>query len=102
MATGARVVGLRVDTIFEDLLSNPGGYGFTDTTRPCIPVPGYALAASCATAVFFDDLHPTTAAHRVVAQAALSAVVPEPATVALTAAGLGVLAAAGVRRRRAA
>lgn len=100
--TGARVVGFRLDNLFVDLLNNPAGYGFTNTTQPCIPVPGYSVAASCATSVFFDDLHPTTAAHRVVGQAtaqALHATVPEPATVLLFGAGVVTLAGFAARRR---
>ena len=102
--TGSRVVGFRLDNLFVDILNNPAGYGFTDNTRPCIPVAGYSVAPSCATSVFFDDLHPTTAAHAVVgAQAAaqvLQATVPEPTTVVLVGAGLVAMGAAAARRRR--
>ena len=102
--TGARVIGLRLDNLFLDILNNPAGYGFADTTRPCTPVAGYSLAASCETSVFFDDLHPTTAAHRVVGQAAaaqvLQATVPEPTTVVLVGAGLVAVGATAARRRR--
>jgi outer membrane lipase/esterase len=102
--TGASVIGFRLDNLFLDLLNNPGRYGFTDTTRPCIPVTGYSVAPSCATSVFFEDLHPTTAAHAVVGQAAaqavLQATIPEPATMVLVGTGLVAVGAAASRRRR--
>jgi phospholipase/lecithinase/hemolysin len=98
------VIGFRLDNLFLDLLNNPGRYGFTDTTRPCIPVTGYSVAPSCATSVFFEDLHPTTAAHAVVGQAAaqavLQATIPEPATMVLVGTGLVAVGAAASRRRR--
>ena len=102
--TGASVIGFRLDNLFLDILNSPAGYGFNDTTRPCIPAAGYSVAPSRESSVFFDDLHPTTAAHAVVGRAAaqvLQATVPEPATVALVGAGLVAVGAATARRRRA-
>ena len=48
--------------------------------------------------LFSDALHPSSAAHAVIAQAALSAVVPEPETYALMLLGLGVVGWAARRR----
>lgn len=104
----ANILGLRLDNLFANILADvaTGGtkYGFTNATIPCIALP------SCAGSVFFDPLHPTSAAHGLIAQAALARVVrgvdvaldvravPEPATIALVAGGLLVLG--GVARRR--
>jgi outer membrane lipase/esterase len=100
----ANILGLRLDNLFGNILADvaTGGtkYGFTNATVPCIALP------SCAGSVFFDPLHPTTAAHQLIAQAAFARVVqgvdvsavPEPSTVVLVGAGLIVLG--GVVRRR--
>jgi phospholipase/lecithinase/hemolysin len=107
-ASNATIYRPRFDNLFTSILGAPGAFGFTNTTNPCIDVliPGtnvlYPKAPSCATAVFFDDLHPTTATHRLVAQVAAASVVPEPATVVLVGAGVISLACAGALRRRAA
>jgi phospholipase/lecithinase/hemolysin len=58
--------------------------------------------------VFFDGLHPSSAAHQLIGNAAYQlvafdqnvAVVPEPATIALVGGGLLVLGAGAARRRR--
>jgi outer membrane lipase/esterase len=107
---GSTFYGLRLDTLFDNILLDAaaGGtrYGFTNVTTPCL-TPG---VPTCAGALFADALHPTTAAHQLIAQAAVQRVrfgvdvaplatttVPEPATFLLVAGGLLVLT--GVRRR---
>lgn len=69
------------------------GNGFTNVTSACIGTAG------CATALYFDSIHPTAAAHQILAGEMLAAV-PEPQTMLLMALGLlGLLAV--VRRRQA-
>ncbi len=89
-----------------DINTRPGDYGITNLSAPCInPVaPGFYFVpgsndadGNCATSAFADDLHPSARVHQIVAQAALAAVVPTPATGALVALALVVL---GVSRRR--
>jgi outer membrane lipase/esterase len=88
---GSTFYGLDLDALFTrvraDAASGGTTYGLTNATVPCF------LGPSCATSVFADDLHPTTAAHALIASAAVDAVtgvVPEPAT----------LRVASVERRR--
>jgi phospholipase/lecithinase/hemolysin len=91
---------IRVFNTFAEqsrLLEDPAAFGFTDTTTPCILTP--ALATGCQGFVFFDGVHPTTAAHAALAEAFFEAVVPAPASLALLLGG-GVLL--GWRWRRAA
>ncbi|TPG61144.1 PEP-CTERM sorting domain-containing protein [Roseomonas nepalensis] len=83
----------------DAIAANPASFGFTQSIdTPCLAAPGAAPA--CAGFLFFDAIHPTTAAHQLIGAAAGSLVsVPEPASVALF--GLGLLALAGCRRRAA-
>ncbi len=55
-----------VEATFDRLLSSPADFGFTNTSDPAF---GNA-AANPATYVFWDEIHPTTAAHSLLASAA--------------------------------
>jgi outer membrane lipase/esterase len=91
-----------VDTfaLVNTILANPGAFGFSNVSSPCLTGDFAAGAVICpnpGTFVFWDSLHPTTAAHGVLGDAFARAV-PEPAT--LTLVGLGMALTAAVRRRR--
>ncbi len=66
------IIVLDVNTLFEEVTANPEGFGFADVTRACLAIqcqnPGEFL--------FWDDIHPTTAAHQQIAALALSALQP--------------------------
>lgn len=82
--------------IRDDAINNGGAiYGITNVSMPCGSFAGSA-GASCASSLFSDALHPTSAAHAVVGAAALRAV-PEPDMAWLALAGLAVLT---LQRRR--
>jgi phospholipase/lecithinase/hemolysin len=53
-------------------------YGLTNATTPCFA--GYAgsTGADCATSIFADDIHPTTAVHALLADAAYDLLNPAP------------------------
>lgn len=82
-------------SLLNGLVSNAASYGFTNVTDAC---GAEANALDCSTALFYDGIHPTTAAHELIAQAFYASVssVPEPASVALWLIGGGLL---WVRRR---
>lgn len=76
-ASGATVVIVDIETLFRDQLARPEVYGFSNVTVPCyVPNAADVLVATgaCATeaglqgSVFFDPVHPTSAAHRLIAQ----------------------------------
>lgn len=100
--TTAQIYMLDVFNIFDSILANPAAEGFTNTTDECRSVTGglFASERSCANAsryVFWDEIHPTTAAHGVLGREALVLLqsgqtvyqqVPAPASVVLLICGL--------------
>jgi phospholipase/lecithinase/hemolysin len=92
--------------LLDAAVANPGIFGFTDASTPCwtgSPA-GTGPGTLCSTDplvqdqhLFWDGLHPTEAAHALIAEAALQ-IVPEPGSLSLVCGGL--FAAALVARRR--
>lgn len=88
-----------LDALFRDAIANPAAYGFTNVTDSC-------LFTGCTTPgsyLFWDELHPTAAAHQQIAAlvAAELATAPLPVPAALLLLGMVVLGAArlhGARR----
>ena len=69
----------------DQVLNNPAAFGFTNTTHACL-ADVEALLAGCPGYVFFDSVHPTTAAHAILGDQ-LSSAIPGPSTAALLTAG---------------
>jgi phospholipase/lecithinase/hemolysin len=77
---------------FADITANAAAYGFTNTTQSCFdrnasPPDFSGVLAGCAGYLYFDNVHPTTAGHALLANA-FAAAVPEPQTWALMLFGL--------------
>jgi phospholipase/lecithinase/hemolysin len=81
-------------TLAEEVIADPASYGFTNVTAPGLDLTAGTVSPGH---LFWDPIHPTTAAHRLIADAAVAELVPEPSIVLLFASGL---AAMGVRVRR--
>ena len=77
------------------IAANPALFGFSNVSDACGAVSG----ANCDQYAYWDGIHPTAAAHRVIADAFLAVAVPEPETWVLLAGGLAALGA--ISRRRA-
>jgi phospholipase/lecithinase/hemolysin len=63
------VVHVSAFQLLNHMAANPGVYGFTDVTNP-----GIMNLPAADTHLFWDDIHPTTRAHRFVADAVFDAV----------------------------
>ncbi len=91
----AGVTPFNLSGVVNAVVSNPGAYGLSNVTDAC----GAVLGCNPSQYLFWDGIHPTSAAQQILASAMLVAVVPEPALAPLMLLGLvGVVVAA---RRRA-
>jgi len=81
--------------LMRSIKSNPAAYGFTNVTDACFN--GSTVCGDPSTYLFFDDFHPTTATHEILAGSFTATVVPVPSTIILFCTGFGCLA---VLRRR--
>ena len=92
-ALPADIIQFDTFALFNDIVSNPAASGFSNATDGCL------LTQACSNPddyIFWDDFHPTAAAHARIAGAFAQAV-PEPGSLLLLATALVLLA----RRRRA-
>lgn len=89
---------MEVDTYsrLTAIVANPGDYGFTIATTPCVNQSTFVPCTTPNDYVFWDTVHPTTAVYNLLAQDFYNAV-PEPSVILLFAVGMAGLA---VSRRR--
>ncbi|HEU4635682.1 MAG TPA: SGNH/GDSL hydrolase family protein [Edaphobacter sp.] len=85
--------------LLNSVIQNPGAYGLTDVTTPCFT--GISVCSNPDQHLFWDQIHPTTAADAILASHFQSdlAPVPEPSSILLLGSGITGLAAF-IRRRR--
>lgn len=93
---GLRITAIDTFGLFNRVLAAPSRFGFDNTITPCI-IPEVSVCTNTKGLLYFDPIHPTAAAHAVLADTFVAAV-PLPSTGFLLAFGLGLLA---LRRRAA-
>src|SRR5882757_10493693 len=90
---GINVIGVNINTLFNDILANPAAFGFSNVVAACTATPG----CNPNTFLYWDGIHPTTYADSLVANLAYQdafgpvGVTPEPPTVTLFALGIAGL-----------
>jgi phospholipase/lecithinase/hemolysin len=101
------IYNLDVYGMFQDVLSNPDFYGFTNTTQSIITATSFSGTSFSATPnfpnqtvnpdqfLFWDQLHPTSAVHNMIGEAAFD-LLPEPSSVAILAVTASTIA---IKRR---
>jgi phospholipase/lecithinase/hemolysin len=87
---GINVIGVNVDALFNNILADPGAYGFSNVMAACNATP----RCNSNTFLYWDDVHPTSYADSLVANLAYQdafggpvIVTPEPPTVTFLALG---------------
>lgn len=60
------IIPIDVNALLNEVISDPARFGFTNVTQPCI-----STGANCNQFLFWDQLHPTAAAHRIISEYAL-------------------------------
>jgi phospholipase/lecithinase/hemolysin len=66
-------------TLLEEVVADPAAFGFTNVTEPCLagdPFEGGTPCMSPDVFLFWDEIHPTAAAHAILANFALAAIGP--------------------------
>lgn len=91
----ARIFQFDTFAFFNDVVANPGAFGFSNATDGCLLSP--LTCTDPDRFVFWDDFHPTTAAHSLIGSA-FARMVPEPGSLLLVLLGLAALP--GRRRGR--
>lgn len=84
-------------TFVNGVIANPSNYGLTDVQNACLT--DSALCVNPDGFLYWDNSHPTTRGHSILA-AAFASAVPEPEMTAMFVAGLFVLGIACNRRRK--
>jgi phospholipase/lecithinase/hemolysin len=70
--SGNQIIQLDVNSLYREAISNPAKFDFTNVTSSCLS--NIATCSNPDKFLFWDGIHPTTAAHRILADAALKAI----------------------------
>ncbi len=91
VTAGAKLSYVDAFSLTDAAVADPGAFGLSNVTDPCYVGPITGGGTVCATPdqyLFWDDDHPTSAAHAIIAADAADALLPEPPALSLFALGL--------------
>ena len=66
------IVVLDANTLYRDAIANPAAFNFTNVTSPCLS--GSSICSNPDQFLFWDGIHPTAAAHRIIGETAFSTI----------------------------
>ena len=96
---GISIAQLDIFGITRAAMADPASFGFSNVTDPAFDPSTGSLASNPDEYFFWDPVHPTRVAHRILGDRAATLVaVPEPSSIVLS--GLGVVSLIAVARRR--
>jgi outer membrane lipase/esterase len=78
-----------VAALFNAATTNPARFGLTNVTQPCLNTATGAICANPDTYLFWDELHPTAAGHRLISAYALDTVTASRSIATQTETALG-------------
>lgn len=67
-----KIATLDAHTLYQEAIANPAAFGFTNVTSACVS--GSGMCGNPTQFLFWDSIHPTTAAHRILGEAAFEAI----------------------------
>ncbi|MBW4565305.1 MAG: SGNH/GDSL hydrolase family protein [Mojavia pulchra JT2-VF2] len=92
------IIELNVNSLFDKIIADPEEFGFTNAINSClgrdlsvvpIDVPTLPVLCNPDKFLFWDEIHPTTATHKLIGELAFSALKPQ--SVPEASAGIGML-----------
>ncbi|MEH2277156.1 MAG: SGNH/GDSL hydrolase family protein [Nostoc sp.] len=66
------IVVLDANALYRDAIANPAAFNFTNVTTPCLS--GSSICSNPDQFLFWDGIHPTSAAHRIIGRTAFSTI----------------------------
>ncbi|MEH1840638.1 MAG: SGNH/GDSL hydrolase family protein [Nostoc sp.] len=66
------IVQLDINALYRDAIANPAAFNFTNVSSPCLS--GDRTCSNPDLFLFWDGIHPTTAAHRIIGETAFSTI----------------------------
>jgi len=67
-----QIATLDANRLYREAIANPAAFGFTNVISPCLA--GLSACGSPDKFLFWDGIHPTTAAHRILGETAFAAI----------------------------